>query len=155
MSAPTPKSRTGGFSLPEVMVVVAIMALLAAMAAPSMSTMIKRQRIKTAAFDVFSSMAFSRSEAVKRNTSVTLTPTNSDWAQGWSIADANGNVLRNQSGWDTITVTGPATVTFLSSGRVASNATPFQLAASGVETEAKRCVTLDLSGRAVSKEGIC
>ena len=139
----------------ELMIVVAIMALLAAIAAPSMSTMIKRQRIKTAAFDVFSSLAFSRSEAVKRNTSVTLTPVSGDWAKGWSIADSNGNVLRNQSGWDAITVTGPGTVTYLSSGRVTSNATPFQLAATGVSTTSQRCVSLDLSGRAVSKEGAC
>jgi prepilin-type N-terminal cleavage/methylation domain-containing protein len=87
----------GGFTVTELMIVVAIMALLAAIAAPSMGTMIKRQRIKTAAFDVFSSMAFSRSEAVKRNTSVTLTPTGGDWAKGWSIADSNGNVLRNRA----------------------------------------------------------
>lgn len=144
-----------GFSLTELMIVVAIMALLAAMAAPSMGAMVNRQRIKTAAFDVFSSMAFSRSEAVKRNTAVTLTPTSGDWAKGWSISDSNGNVLRNQSGWDTITVTGPNTVTFTSAGRVTSNATPFQLAASGLDDTTKRCVTLDLSGRAVSKEGVC
>lgn len=154
------RGRMRGFTLVEMMVVMGIVAILAAFAAPNLGLMIKRQRIKTAAFDVFASLTFARSEAIKRNNMVTLTPVANDWARGWQITDANNNVLRDQKGWDNVTVTGPATVGFSGSGRLAAGAgTPFALTGGAygatVYSGDYRCVTLDLSGRAVSKAGAC
>lgn len=146
--------RAAGFTVTEMLVVVAIMGLLAAIATPYMGEMIRRQRIKTAAFDVFSSLAFARSEAIKRNTSVTVEPNGGDWAQGWRIFDSNNNALRQQSGWDALSATGPAQVVFASSGRATTLAS-IALSASGVPASSSRCVRVDLSGRAVSKEGPC
>jgi type IV fimbrial biogenesis protein FimT len=142
------------------MVVLGIVAILAAIAAPNMGAMIKRQRIKTAAFDVFASLTYARSEAIKRNTTVTITPDAAGWNKGWTITDSNGNVLRNQAGWDNLAVSGPTTVAFGGTGRLsAGSGTPFALTGgsygASVATSAYRCVTLDLSGRAVSKEGAC
>ena len=162
MRSPSPRTRMFGFTLIEMMVVIGIVAILAAFAAPNMGAMIKRQRIKTAAFDVFASLTFARSEAIKRNTTVTLTPVagGTNWSQGWQIKDANDNVLRDQKGWDNLSLTGPATVGFGGSGRLsAGSGTPFALTGgsygASVATTDLRCVTLDLSGRAVSKEGAC
>ena len=99
MGTCSPCRRSRGFTVTEMLIVVAIMGILAAIATPYMGDMIRRQRIKTAAFDVFSSLAFARSEAIKRNTTVTLTPTNAaDWAFGWrsstrriaSLTSSNG-----------------------------------------------------------------
>ena len=148
--------RAFGFTLIEMMVVIGIVAILAAVATPYMGTMIKRQRIKTAAFDVFASLTFARSEAIKRNTTVTITPVAGGWSKGWQITDANNNVLRDQKGWDNLNRVGPATVAFSGSGRLAAGfGTDFALSGDYVETTAYRCVKLDLSGRAVSKEGTC
>lgn len=140
----------------EIMVVVGILGILAAVAGPNMITMVRTQKLKTAAFDVFSSLNFARSEAIKRNRAVTVTPTNGDWARGWRITDAANTVLRDQSGWEDITLVGPATVTFGSNGRpTAPVAQQFNLSAYNVASAKKRCISLDLSGRAVSKEGAC
>jgi type IV fimbrial biogenesis protein FimT len=155
MRAPGSGRRSAGFTITEMLIVVAIMGILAAIAAPYMGDMIRRQRLKTAAFDVFSSLAFARSEAIKRNTTVTITPTSAgDWAQGWRIVDSNNNILRQQSGWESLTATGPASVVFAGSGRSTALAS-ISLSSSGIEAGSYRCVRLDLSGRAVSKEGAC
>jgi type IV fimbrial biogenesis protein FimT len=144
-----------GFTSTELMIVVGIMALLAAMAAPSMGKMIKNQRIKTAAFDVFSSLVFARSEAIKRNVVVTVTPASGGWSAGWTISDANGNVLRQQNGWDNLTATGPASVAFAGTGRLNGAASEIALTASDLTASSYRCVKMDLSGRARTIEGAC
>ena len=79
--------RARGFTLPELLAGVAIMAILAAVAAPSMSEMVASQRVKSASGDVFTDLLRTRSEAIKRNRTVTLAPkTAGSWAGGWTIA---------------------------------------------------------------------
>lgn len=148
------RRRLAGFTVTEMLVVVAIMGILAALATPYMGDMIRRQRIKTAAFDVFASLAFARSEAIKRNTAVTIVPIDGNWAAGWRITDSNNNLLRQQAGWDALTAAGPASVVFASSGRASALAS-ISLSASGVDANSFRCVKVNLSGRAISKEGTC
>jgi type IV fimbrial biogenesis protein FimT len=155
MRARKPRRLAAGFTLTEILVVILILGILAAIGTPYMGGMIRVQRLKTAAFDVFSSLTFARSEAIKRNTTVTLTPTGGDWAKGWRISDANDKTLREQGGWETIVASGPATVSFSGTGRLAAAVTPIGLKAKGVDDSAYRCITLDLSGRATSKEGAC
>lgn len=154
----TPRTPRGerGFTITEIMVAIAILGLLAAIAAPNMSIMIRTQRLKTAAFDVYSSLVFARSEAIKRNTQVTVTPLGGDWAKGWEIKQvADNRVLREQSGWDSVTATGPAEIRYGSSGRLTTTVDDIFLQAYGVEEGAKRCVKIDISGRPVTKEGAC
>ncbi len=148
-------ARARGFTMTELMVVVAILGILAAVAGPNMINMVRAQKVKTAAFDVFSSLNFARSEAIKRNRSVTLTPVGGNWASGWQIADGAGTTLRDQAGWDDLALTGPATVIFASNGRISTPAAQFNLSATNVVTAKNRCISLDLSGRAVSREGAC
>lgn len=150
------KARARGFTMIEMLVVVVILAVLAAIAAPNMGAMIRTQRVKTASFDVFSGLVLARSEALKRNTSVTVAPVGGSWASGWTVTDSNGNTLRKQSGFTTVSITGPATVVFTGSGRLSGGSSPqFSLTAPDVATENQRCVKVDLSGRPVSSQGAC
>ena len=150
-----------GFTAIEMMIVVLIVGILAAIAVPNMAVMIRNQRVKTAAFDLFASLSFARSEAVKRNTSVTLTPTDAaEWSKGWTVKDSNNNVLKEESDRKLSTaelnMSGPASVTFSRNGRLSAGAAPqFNLKATNVAAEKYRCVTVDLSGRPTSKEGAC
>jgi type IV fimbrial biogenesis protein FimT len=146
-----------GFTVTELMVVVAIVGLIAAIAAPDMVEMIRRQRVKTAAFDIFAGLTMARSEAIKRNAAVTVVPNGGDWARGFVVNDNAARPLRTQSGWDNLTGVGPGMVTFNGTGRLAGGgAVQISLQALDVAgTVGARCVNVDLSGRAVSKEGAC
>jgi len=136
--------------------VLVILAILAAIAAPNMGTMVRTQRVKTASFDIFSGLVLARSEALKRNTTVTVTPVSGNWANGWTATDSNGNTVRKQSGFTTVSITGPATVVFTGSGRLSGGSSPqFSLTAPDVASENQRCVKVDLSGRPVSSQGAC
>ena len=106
--------------------------------------------------DVFAGLVLARSEALKRNTTVTVTPVGGDWANGWTASDSNGNTVRKQSGFTTVSITGPTNVVFTGSGRLSGGASPtFSLSAPDVAAENQRCVKVDLSGRPVSSQGAC
>src|ERR1700755_3164391 len=113
------RQRSDGFTLPEVLTVVVILAVLAAIAAPNLGAMIRTQRVKTAAFDVMSSLLYARSEAVKRNATITITPTGGNWANGWTLTDAGSNTLRAKAAFSNISITGPGSVQYSGHGRLA------------------------------------
>ena len=84
-----------GFTLVEIVTVVTIVGVLAALSAPSFTELIRSQRIKGAASDLMSALAFARSEAVKRNANVVVTAATvggtTSWNNGWSVSyDASG-----------------------------------------------------------------
>lgn len=138
------------------MVVIAVIAVLTSLAAPSFSQFIKNQRIKSMASDLNASLTLARSEAVKRNKNVTMSPVSAYWHNGWQIADpdfASTNIEIHEA-FSGLTATGPDSVVYRSSGRLQGNAAPaFNISATG--TSSQRCVTVDLSGRPYIKDGAC
>ena len=61
-----------GFSLVELIVVIAIFSVLAGIAAPAVSRWVPRHRLKAAARDIVSVMAQAKAEAIRRGEQVTL-----------------------------------------------------------------------------------
>lgn len=145
-----------GFTLAELMIVVAVFAVLVGAALPSYNQFVRNMRVKNASFDVFSSLVLARSEAITRNTAVTMAPvTAGTWTNGWTVT-AGATVLRTQEAIPgiTITVTGPANFVYAGTGRLSSASGTFELVATGDST-ATRCITVDLSGRPVTKVTAC
>ena len=156
----TPRRRMQGFTAVELMIVVVIVGILTALAAPNMAQMVRTQRIKTAAFDINASLVFARSEALKRNVAVTVTPTSAaDWTKGWEIRDSNNNLLKKENDRKLdateLEFKGPAAVVFARNGRLNAAAGSFQLKGPYLPVSKARCITLDLSGRSASAEGLC
>lgn len=65
--------RARGFSLIELMIGLALLALLLSMAAPSFGLFLQNTQIKNAAETTLSGLTLARAEAVRRNTSVRFT----------------------------------------------------------------------------------
>jgi len=94
-------SAQSGFTLIEIIVTLAIAAILLTLAVPSFHGFIKDARLTTTSDDLVHSLALAKSEAVKRSTAVsvcasdtgtscTVTP----WHEGWIVfTDASGGGL--------------------------------------------------------------
>jgi type IV fimbrial biogenesis protein FimT len=72
MNSPSPQRVVGGFTMIELMVVVALAGILLALAAPSFFGTLARKRMEGAAEIFGTDLQYARSEAVARNTEVRL-----------------------------------------------------------------------------------
>jgi type IV fimbrial biogenesis protein FimT len=147
-----------GFTLVEVMVVLAILAILLGIGMPGYRTLIAQQRVKTTATDLHSALALARSEAIKRNRMVTLSPSVDGWSAGWAIAspEAGQPALLNHIQVSGVVIVGPADVAFSASGRRPSGAVDVVFVVSSADDGDKvSCVTLAIDGRAKSGKEEC
>lgn len=75
-----------GFTLLELMAVIAISAILMAIGVPNFYQFIQNQRLVTITNDFYYALGLARSEALKRGTRVDLVPiTGDDWSRGWVL----------------------------------------------------------------------
>jgi type IV fimbrial biogenesis protein FimT len=75
-----------GFTLVEVMIAIALAALLLVVAVPSFRTMLLNNRMLSHANSLVSALNLARSEAVKRSGNVSVCRRDgSDWQQGWLV----------------------------------------------------------------------
>lgn len=157
-----------GFTITELMITVAIMAILMAVAVPSFTELIARSRLASASNDLLASLMYARSEAVRTNGIVSVCRVA---AAGSDVCVANGN-------WDrwivTTDPTGVATnatrrrgeidnpvairtaaawngrIDFGSAGRldVAMAANTIRLCSAAINTDNVRTFSFNIAGRA-------
>lgn len=151
-----PKARQSGFTLIELMVTITIVAVIATIAVPSFNEFSASQRVKAAASNLFISILRTRSEAIKRDATITLAPVGGSWANGWVMqnpAFPELNIERQEL-TGKVTISGPASLKYRSSGRLADTSAPgFSISADN--TSNQRCVTVSLDGQPVNKKGAC
>jgi len=152
-----PSTRKSGFSLIELVTVVAVVGILAAVAIPSFRDIVNNQRIKNASFELFSSLMMARSEAVKRNSNVTITAATGGWEEGWQITAADNTVLKTHSELNNIIVSGaPTSLIFRRTGRLTATTKPsFQFDVDPENEDFVRCISIELSGLPKTSKGEC
>lgn len=120
-----------GFTLVELMVTLAVAAILLTMAVPSFRTTIQNNRLIAEANDFVTALHLARSEAIKRNTPVTMCKsadgtactTAGAWEQGWIVFVDGNNNTSHDAGEDILRVRGAAggSITFRGSTGVADS----------------------------------
>ncbi|MDP9124501.1 MAG: GspH/FimT family pseudopilin [Pseudomonadota bacterium] len=175
-SASAARERQRGFTLVELMVVIAIAAILTGLAAPALGKMFASNRVQTEASSFVSDLMLARAEAVKRGQGVSLCASSNSttclgtntWNSGWIIfSDATQcnpvpstttsvtaiRVRAAFKGSDTLVgSTGAASgcVSFNREGfasNLGSARALFTLHTSDSAAQATRCVAVDLGGR--------
>ncbi len=135
------KRFVGGFTAVELLVAVAVLAIMVGIGLPSLMTFIERGRVDAAADDLAQSLRYARSEAVTRNTSVTVVNAGNNFASGWSVV-VNGTTLRQHDPLPAgVTTNFGNNVTFLGRGMASSSGT-ITLSYEGHG----RCISFTLSG---------
>jgi type IV fimbrial biogenesis protein FimT len=150
-------NRVRGFTLVELLVVLTVLGIMLGIAVPSFKNFIASQRVKSASYELSTSMLLARSEAIKRNTTVTITPvTTGDWTSGWNVTYVSGGTtttLHNQNSLSGVTATrAPNTIAFGTTGRSTAASVSYWQFAGGNST---RCVRLDTAGVATTTSTSC
>lgn len=172
-----PVTRVRGFTLIELMITVAIVAILAMVAAPSFSQAILSAKLNGYANNFMASAQLARSEAIKRNSTVRLCRSadgvscaaTGNWKQGWIVFhDVNNNgavdsvdtVIQAQQALSAdYSFTGDSySLTFQSIGAGATSATLIVCRATPSPGSQEREIKVSATGRSsvtTARTGVC
>lgn len=165
--------RHAGFTLVELVVTIAVMAVVMAIAFPSFQSTLRSTRVSTSTNDVISLVSLARSEGVRSThgggvcASGDGATCGNDWSAGWlAWADANANgaldtgeaVLRFSNGSGHIVVTGPSTpITFDARGlRSSAGGQAISIQPDSCSGQAlRRTLTITATGQVKTQAGAC
>ena len=128
-----------GFTIIELMIVMALAAVLLSIGIPGFQQMVQDNRRASASVEMISALQAARSEAIKRNQPVSLCPSNDGdsctngnaWEPGWiaftdldedGAVDADENVLQSGNGLNAIAISSTfESLTYRPNGRMETN----------------------------------
>ena len=150
-----------GMTLVELAVAMALVGILVAVALPNLTATLVAQRLRAAGTDLVSALMIARSEAIKRNAQVEVSPLAArDWKSGWRVrtVDTAEQVDRKDALGTRIEVAlAPDSIVYERTGRLADPGTT-QVEFRDVEdgsTVTPRCVSIDPSGLPRLEIGRC
>ncbi len=156
MPAHTPSP---GFTLVELMVTLAVLAILSTLAAPMFGDLIQRNKVDAVSGELTHLLQYARSEAITRASAVTVSPSDGNWVGALSVATSSETLRKygseGISGGSAVTATGSATsLTFRAAGMLNGAAQTIRLCpVSG--TSNGRLLSISASGQITSTTTAC
>jgi type IV fimbrial biogenesis protein FimT len=119
---------SGGFTLIELMIGIAVAGVLLALAVPSFQNLTANNALRSASADLITAINTARAQAVNLRVDIVLEETGSSWTDGWRIKYGAGTTETDQtftpSGGVTVTQSsGSGALTFTPSGMMSAGAT--------------------------------
>lgn len=114
-----------GFTLVELIITLAVGAILMSWAAPSFNSIIRNSRLTTTTNEFITALSLARSEAIRRGTQINVAAISNDWDNGWTVTINGGATLRTFSApSNAITIGGDTTsIGYSSTGLTSDYAT--------------------------------
>jgi type IV fimbrial biogenesis protein FimT len=141
-----------GFTLVEVIITIAVLAILLSVAVPSFKRIIERNQVITTSNDMLASLLLARSEAVTREENMVFAKI-TKWDNGWTVKDTSNNeILNHRTSNPNLKVTAEGSntansLTYTAQGRT----TPALTAGSDYfkisQGDSERCIIFATTGR--------
>ena len=156
--------RQQGFTIIELMITVALIAIIAAIGIPSFQDVVASNRVISSINELHAGLRLARLEAVKRNDSVVFCATsdsatcNGVWGDGWLVfhdADGDGAVDTDElirvgdgvhSGYNLTFSGGGSSITFVARGMTSGESGTFKLCDSEADAGLARGIILLSTG---------
>jgi len=151
--------RIGGFTLFELMVTLAVAALILSLGVPGFRSFIQNNRATTHTNDLVTALNLGRSEATRRGASVLLCSSSdgatcsgsNDWSSGWIVRRPAGAVVRTwpeRSGGDGVLTANVSQIQFQARGSLAGGTVPLlQIRLPDCSGDQGRDVSVNMAGR--------
>lgn len=177
-----PRSHSGGFTIIELMVTIAVVSVLLGLAVPAFNDLIRNNRLSEQANAIVGALNYARAETAVRGTPVSVCAANASrnacvaaaetattWANGWIIFTDRTGDLGVIDGDDTVLQTGAApgmayavtnTASFVRFGVGAAPATERTFTIAPTTTglcnaTGRRRVTVSMTGRVITSKITC
>lgn len=159
--------KTRGFTLIELMVTVAVLAIVLSIAIPSFSAIILNNRLSTTADELQSSLQLARSEAVKRKKTITLcradasfekcAESGTDWSLGWLLLSGGegGEVLKIWEPSSGLVIEGPATSAMILGTGMPQSSYTFKVNAPQCSNGVQHVLEMNRIGSLKARKGAC
>jgi type IV fimbrial biogenesis protein FimT len=152
-------AKVGGFTLFELMVTLAVAALILSLGVPGFRNFIQNNRATTHTNDLVTALNLGRSEATRRGASILLCSSSdgetcsgsNDWSSGWIVRRSAGAVLRTwpeRSGGDGVLTANVSQIQFQARGSLAGGTVPLlQIRLPDCSGDQGRDVSVNMAGR--------
>lgn len=157
--------RQSGFTILELMITLAVAAIVLSLGVPGFKSFMQNNRAATHTNDLITALNLSRSEATRRGTPIIVCSStdgtrcsgSTDWSTGWVVRSSGGTLLRSwpeRSGGAGVITGNVSQLQFQGRGSVTANAL-LQVRLPDCSGEQGRDVTVNIAGRIATNRVGC